>query len=62
MKVKLKSNVGWPADSATIVPAGTTLDVSDEKAADWIARGLAEKLPASAPPPAPEPESFKRKK
>lgn len=30
MKVKLITSVGWPLNNGTIVPAGTTLDVSEE--------------------------------
>lgn len=52
MRVKLKSAVILTA-TCEIAPAGETLEVSEETAKDWIARGVAEADAPPVPPPPP---------
>lgn len=61
MKVKLITGVLYPTGSRT--PAGTVIEVSDDKGADWIKRGIAEKTiaPPAASPPKPVAPPEKRK-
>lgn len=60
MRVKLKSAVILP--SCEIAPAGVTLEVSEEVAKDWCARGIAEEAPAPMPDPVAKPVSQQQTK
>lgn len=48
MRVKLLTDVFYPVGSTT--PAGTELDVDDEKGTDWIERGIAKKVDSTHEP------------
>lgn len=55
MKVTFKTEMTWPRHGKISVPAGTTIDVPDDVALDWIKRDLAEKPGTPHPVPATPP-------
>jgi hypothetical protein len=49
MKVTLKTDMTWPRHGKVTVHAGTTIEVPNEVANDWIKRDLAEEANSFVP-------------